>query len=231
MSDVTKAAPMLIGRISTGSFGSPRSEGNHPISQNYFLFNPANVMFLESDNFWAQPLASRTVSVKSTSSGFEKGSSYTPLDNFVFYGVGRTVSRQARENSIEELTLDSDLSDSEDSFPVITPIGRIASTQSTADSSGESERGAPSPKKVKINRKRVNIPEPNLPKLHLGEVGRKKLKSLISSAIKEDECLRDKVRAIGKVKLASIPQLLQMAQVCGLWDEAVLISDNFVKRG
>jgi hypothetical protein len=68
----------------------------------------------------------------------------------------------------------------------------------------------------------------DLPRLHLGETGRMKLKSRISMLIKDDQELRSKVLAISKVKLASIGQLLQMAFICGIWDEAVRIGDQFL---
>ena len=70
----------------------------------------------------------------------------------------------------------------------------------------------------------------DVPRLHLGEAGRSKLKSLISLATKDNSTLRDRVAVIGKVKLASIPQLLQMAHLCGLWDEAIAISQSFASK-
>lgn len=69
MSDVTKPVLMQVRQISTVYYDSPLPQANHPISQNYFLFIPASVMFQESENFWVEPVASRTVSVKSTGSG------------------------------------------------------------------------------------------------------------------------------------------------------------------
>jgi hypothetical protein len=50
---------------------------------------------------------------------------------------------------------------------------------------------------------------------------------MLSAAIRNNEILRERISRIGKVKLASIPQQLQMAHVCGLWSEVMKIGQAF----
>jgi hypothetical protein len=69
-----------------------------------------------------------------------------------------------------------------------------------------------------------------VPRLQLGESGRAQLKSSISSVLKHKPELRKQCNSIEKVKNASIMQLLAMARICGIWDQAVKISESFLKK-
>lgn len=69
-----------------------------------------------------------------------------------------------------------------------------------------------------------------VPRLQLGESGRAQLKSSISSVLKRRPELRKQCNSIEKVKNASIMQLLAMARICGIWDQAVKISEGFLKK-
>ena len=59
-----------------------------------------------------------------------------------------------------------------------------------------------------------------MPVLKLGDEGRAKLKSALSERAKSDADAKDRIDAIGKIRLASMQQLMQMARVSGLWDYA-----------
>lgn len=59
-----------------------------------------------------------------------------------------------------------------------------------------------------------------LPMLKLGDDGRAKLKSALSELAKQDTDIRARIDAIGKIRLASIQQLMRMAKVAGLWEYA-----------
>ena len=164
---------------------------------------------------------------------------YSMFDTPALYSVKRTVSKMAREHDDFDLSdnystaCDDDWLDS----PVVqysvdpTTSNVVLTTATGEESQREIKRARrlPSPsKRTTILRVDPSVPVPgDLPKLHLGETGRCKLKSMISNMIKDDEELRTQVLAISKVKLASIGQLLQMSYVCGLWEEAVRISDQF----
>ena len=63
-----------------------------------------------------------------------------------------------------------------------------------------------------------------VPKLNLGEAGRAELKSLISKRQKERRDLKEVCDRIAKVKAASIVELLTIARICGLWEEAERIA-------
>jgi hypothetical protein len=65
-----------------------------------------------------------------------------------------------------------------------------------------------------------------VPKLNLGEAGRAELKSLISKKQKEQRDLKAVCDRIAKVKSASIVELLTIARICGLWEEAERIAAN-----
>ncbi len=175
------------------------------------------------DNFWFRSLAgTRTSSLVSNGAPEVSGGNI----DFLRYPAARTVSEQARENDTNDLILD-------DSDPSLyTPDSHRTVSESTTASENERNRGG-SLKRVRIMSSlrpvSEKLSEPSympdsMPKLHLGETGRQKLKSMISQALKYDEELRIKVSRIGKVKLASIPQLLAMAKVCGLWDEVLRIA-------
>lgn len=69
-----------------------------------------------------------------------------------------------------------------------------------------------------------------VPRLQLGESGRAQLKAAISAVLKRRPDLRKQCNAIQKVKNASIVQLLAMARICGIWDQAVRISESFLRR-
>ena len=69
-----------------------------------------------------------------------------------------------------------------------------------------------------------------VPRLQLGESGRAQLKSSISSVLKRRPDLRSVCNSIEKVKNASITQLLTMARICGIWNEAVKISEGFLRK-
>jgi hypothetical protein len=59
-----------------------------------------------------------------------------------------------------------------------------------------------------------------IPILKLGDEGRAKLKSALSEQAKADNDIRLRIDAIGKIRLASVHQLMQMARVSGLWEYA-----------
>jgi hypothetical protein len=63
-----------------------------------------------------------------------------------------------------------------------------------------------------------------VPKLNLGEAGRAELKSLISKRQREQRDLKTVCDKIAKVKSASIVELLTIARICGLWEEAERIA-------
>jgi hypothetical protein len=69
-----------------------------------------------------------------------------------------------------------------------------------------------------------------VPRLQLGESGRAQLKAAISAVLKRRPDLRKQCNAIQKVKNASIVQLLAMARICCIWDQAVRISESFLRR-
>ena len=64
----------------------------------------------------------------------------------------------------------------------------------------------------------------SVPILKLGDDGRAKLKSALSEQVRVDPRLKIEVDAIGKIRLASMQQLLQMAKICGLWDYALMLA-------
>ncbi|CEL93610.1 unnamed protein product [Vitrella brassicaformis CCMP3155] len=67
-------------------------------------------------------------------------------------------------------------------------------------------------------------------KLPLGEQGRAELKALISDKLRTCKNLKSSVGSIARLKCATIPQLLRMAVHCGLWNEAVAISERFLRQ-
>jgi len=164
---------------------------------------------------------------------------YSMFDTPALYSVKRTVSKMAREH--EELYLSDNYSTACDDDCMDSPVFQYAVDPSTSNvvitttPVEESLREIKKARRIPSLSKRtatVDVPSEfsvpgDLPKLHLGETGRSKLKSMISNMIKDDEELRAQVLAISKVKLASIGQLLQMAFVCGLWEDAVRIGEQF----
>ena len=165
---------------------------------------------------------------------------YSMFDTPALFSVKRTVSKMARENDDFDLSdnystaCDDDFMDSPVFQYTLDPASSnvVITTSTESLTQGEmkkARRNLSSSKRTTINNSSVpSVLVPgDLPKLHLGESGRAKLKSMISNLIKEDEELRTQVLAISKVKLASIGQLLQMAFICNLWEEAVRISEQF----
>jgi len=140
----------------------------------------------------------------------------------------RTVSRMARDESDNYSTTCGD----DFVIDIDSPVVYETHQASVAITTEPKESLA---KRARISCKRASSVAPaqlpmgvpkDLPKLHLGETGRCKLKSMISNLIKDDEELRSQVLIISKIKLASISQLLQMAYVCNIWDEVVRIAQN-----
>jgi hypothetical protein len=185
----------------------------------YSLGQPS---YVSVDDFWSgTALASRTVSVL-----MRQNEEEVSEEDSIKYPVTRTVSDLARDNITADLSLDD-----EESVLYIPDQRRTFSQASTAS---EDERPvkkikilSPKPVSDKMHKpmsKSILCGE--LPRVQLGEHGRQRLKSLLSSAVKYDAAKRDLVYAIGKVKLASIPQLLQMARVCGLWDEVMKVANT-----
>ena len=211
---------LMVPRL--GSFADQYAFGSN--SNGLFLpMNCNGAKFEVVDGFWNEPFLSRAATRLDLSalSSIESSLPSCP----------RTVSGQARENSVDELSLE-EMDEELDSFENSPMAPCIDSGASTACVSPIS---VPSAIRVAKRKRRVESParsvaSSDVPRLHLGEYGRCKLKSLISAAIKDDCQLRAQVLSVSKIKLASIPQLLHMAQLCGLWDEAVLISEQFVKK-
>jgi hypothetical protein len=169
-----------------------------------------------------------------SSTPFNAPGVYSLVDTPPQFPRRRTISRMARDNYTDDLYLSDNYSTTCDDDYVLTDSP--AGDHNVSTSSDVSEVPA---KRVRITSKSAidevvpiksqsTLAPRDLPRLHLGETGRMKLKSRISMLIKDDQELRSKVLAISKVKLASIGQLLQMAFICGIWDEAVRIGDQFL---
>lgn len=198
------------------------TEGSYDDSSKTTYYPLGQPAYVSVDDFWGgTALASRTVSLL-----MRQSDDKAPVDDSVIeYPVTRTVSDLARDNITEDLSLDDEES--------ILYAPEQKRTYSQASTASEDERPV---KKIRIFAKpvtqRTSNPEPKSvfseepARVQLGEHGRQRLKSLLSSAVKYDAAKRDLVYAIGKVKLASIPQLLQMARVCGLWDEVMNIANT-----
>jgi hypothetical protein len=137
------------------------------------------------------------------------------------FPVARSVSTAARENYTDDLSLDDDII-SETNF--VLPKMPL-----TRDPRGDDERTVKKLRIVKEMRPATPVcfEHLDIASLHLGEGGRQKLKSLLSATTKSDPELRERVSKIAKVKFASIPQLFQMAKVCGIWAEAVKIAHTY----
>jgi len=167
---------------------------------------------------------------------------YSMLDNNLLFPAKRTVSKMARDHYVDDLDMSDNYStacddDSAADSPIFVDYTIDTASSNVVITASESKRA----KRIHVV-KRASVQQPraagvsgapapfvpqDLPKLHLGETGRCKLKSMISNLIKDDEDLRAQVLSISKVKLASIGQLLQMAYVCGLWEEATRIGEQF----
>jgi len=66
-------------------------------------------------------------------------------------------------------------------------------------------------------------------KLPLGEQGRTELKTAIRDVLRSKPELREQINSIAKLKCATIPQLLKMAHLCGIWPTAIDISARFTR--
>lgn len=66
----------------------------------------------------------------------------------------------------------------------------------------------------------------DMPVLKLGDEGRAKLKSALSEQARTDPLIKDRIETIGKIRLASVQQLMQMARVSGLWDYAQSLAQD-----
>ena len=64
----------------------------------------------------------------------------------------------------------------------------------------------------------TSYPEEQLPGMKLGDEGRAKLKSALSDAVRRDPDMKARVESIGKIRLASVQQLVRMAKECNLWE-------------
>jgi len=131
--------------------------------------------------------------------------------------------------------------------PILTPVAKHPRTMTplitppaTQDFLSRTSREVPRtshevPRKVFVSRVyredsdddddfnlRTRIPE--VPVLKLGDDGRAKLKSALSEQVREDSRMKAQVDEIGKIRLASMQQLLQMAKICGLWDYALMLA-------
>lgn len=187
--------------------------------QYYAVNNTANGGI---DEFWGKSLLSRTSTHVQGEAGIISGDNPSLL--VVSYPAARTVSTQARENSMEELSLDSELDE-----PVV--LHTLPRTMSETSTSYETMVAPPPCKKIRLTSAPASLAlSSDEPRLHLGETGRSRLKSLISNLTKVNPELRERVAEIGKVKLASIPQLLMMARTCGVWDEVLQIAESFPSR-
>ena len=109
---------------------------------------------------------------------------------------------------------------------------KLDAIESSADFSIEdfSDYITPHRKVEKSGNDNYSIDGQEVPRLQLGESGRAQLKSSISSVLKRRPELRKQCNSIEKVKNASIMQLLAMARICGIWDQAVKISEGFLKK-
>lgn len=94
----------------------------------------------------------------------------------------------------------------------ISPMSTDSRKWQRAESLVESHR---LPNVVKTNK--VG-PGESVPVLRLGDEGRAKLKSALSEQVRRDPEMKARVEAIGKIRLASIQQLMMMAKECNLWE-------------
>lgn len=73
-------------------------------------------------------------------------------------------------------------------------------------------------------RQREAVADDVSPVLKLGDEGRAKLKAALSEQVRRNPELKARVDEIGKIRLASIQQLLMMAKVCDLWEYVEMLS-------
>jgi hypothetical protein len=106
-------------------------------------------------------------------------------------------------------------------------VDDIHDSDDTESSSGKSHDlgGVPESKKLP-QKKSTAISYGELPVVKLGDDGRSKLKSALSERVREDMQVRRRVESIGKIRLASMQQLLAMAKEAGLWEFVVRLSEE-----
>jgi hypothetical protein len=107
--------------------------------------------------------------------------------------------------------------------------GLLLDSADASPVSRSSKASKTEPNQIVVSRKR--IPDPthhdspdDIRILKLGDEGRARLKSALSDIAKNDQAIRSKIEAIGKIRLASMQQLMQMAKVSGLWDYALALA-------
>lgn len=116
-------------------------------------------------------------------------------------------------------SLGSQIAESADSSPVnrYSKQTRVEPSQITV-----SRRPMPRPT-VHHDDKKSFVPvqfDDDTPVLKLGDEGRAKLKSALSEQARTDPDIKARIESIGKIRLASVQQLMQMARISGLWDYA-----------
>ncbi len=143
-----------------------------------------------------------------------------------YFGFNPTSPRNAAalvdlENfSFKRLrSLDSGLLESTDSSPV-SRSSKVSKTSPTHITISRRPMPQPTSHEMGSPGERYHPELDHVPILKLGDEGRSKLKSALSEKSKIDADIKAQIDAIGKIRLASVQQLMQMAQVSGLWDYA-----------
>ena len=145
-----------------------------------------------------------------SSLNFPEGTDFEPRT--VMYPVMRTVSNQARDNVTDDLSLD------EMDRDIYSP-GYVRCLSEVSTASDESPRIHTPVRKILVvpTEKKMHVQKKT--RVQLGEFGRQRLKSIISAMTKMDYELKRKVFSIGRIKFASTSQLMEMAKICGIYDE------------
>jgi hypothetical protein len=140
---------------------------------------------------------------------------------------------EALASGISAVSTHSDDEHDED-LNVSTPSfesAEVAPKRTFANAFDEAAERSPKCRRVeRAGQETYSVDGQDVPRLQLGESGRAQLKSSISSVLKRRPELRKQCNSIQKVKNASIIQLLAMARICGIWDQAVKISESFLKK-
>ena len=68
------------------------------------------------------------------------------------------------------------------------------------------------------HRNETKYKEEDFPSLKLGDEGRARLKAALSEKVRIDPAAKIRVHAIGKIRLASMNQLMRMAKAANMWD-------------
>ena len=122
----------------------------------------------------------------------------------------------------------------QDFWESVTGYDEEDDQEDTRDSSSRKQArtssSASSPRQKSPRKRRDPSEFGDFAKFKLGEDRRKQLKSAISDRCKESLAARDSVRAIGKVKEATLPQLFAMAETIGLLDFALELVDDRVDK-